>query len=100
MLIRFNDVYTDTCDADGVGVGRNVEQMVADKMERFDVVAERQVELLDGVDLVVDQTEAADVAHVGEHVPPDRSKIRLLDAQQLMKQCRLLIVNVSFIRPG
>jgi len=73
----------DTVDADDILGHGNVEQMVADEMEGFDAIGSRQLQLLDGVDLVVHEAEALDVAHVGEDVFADRSQVRFLDAQQL-----------------
>jgi len=42
-----------TSDVDGVRGDGNVQQMVADEMEGFDVIGRRQLQLFDGVDLVV-----------------------------------------------
>ena len=78
-----------TVDADDILGHGNVEQMVADEMEGFDAIGSRQLQLLDGVDLVVHEAEALDVAHVGEDVFADRSQVRFLDAQQLHQSIEL-----------
>ena len=60
---------------------RQIQHVIADKMELPDPIGRRQLEGFYGVDLVVDETQSANVAHVGEHSGSDRTQVALLDRQ-------------------
>ena len=60
--------------------------MIADKVQLFQSVVGRYLQRIDGVDLIVDHTQPADVAHIREHSRTNRSQIALVNAQQLQKQ--------------
>jgi len=66
--------------------GWQIEEMIADKVQLFQSVVGRYLQRIDSVDLIVDHTQPADVAHIREHSRTNRSQIALVNAQQLQKQ--------------
>ena len=76
---------------------RQIEQMIADKVELSHPIGRHELQSVDGVDLVVDEAHAPDVGHVREHVGPDRAEIALLDAQQLNENKMRRLISVCVL---
>lgn len=57
--------------------------MIADKVELADPVGRRELQGFDHVDLVVDQAQSTNIAHIGKHTGTYRPQVTFLDAQQL-----------------
>lgn len=66
-----------------VATVRQIQQMIANKMELPDAVIGRQFERIDAVDFVVDQTDTTNVAHISKDIRPDGAQIAFLNTQQL-----------------
>lgn len=90
IRITLSDIYRifiNTSDADSAVV-RQIQDVIADKMELADAVIWCQFERFDSVDFIVGQTQPPDIAHIRKNARSDHTQIAFLDTQQLSKNER------------
>lgn len=80
----FGKKKINTLDVDSAAV-RQIQDVIADKMELADAVIGRQFKRFDGVDFIVGQTQTADIAHIRKNARSDHAQIAFLNTQQLSK---------------